>query len=106
MREESKMRYARGHAPVARHPGSTTMFGGRGAHEQLDDLDIMDEVRERLFQDSFVNPRAIDVDVHDGVVTLRGEVRDFMEARYAWDDAWETRGVRGVVNQLTVRNDD
>jgi hypothetical protein len=28
-----------------------------------------------------------------------------MEARYAWDDAWETEGVRGVVNSLTVRTD-
>jgi hypothetical protein len=92
-------------SPAGRHPGSAMMFGGRGPREELDDLQIMDEVRERLFQDSFVNPRAIEVDVREGVVTLRGEVRDFLEARYAWDDAWETRGVRGVVNNLTVRTD-
>jgi osmotically-inducible protein OsmY len=39
----------------------------------------------------------------DGVVTLSGEVDDFLEARYAWDDAWEAEGVRGVINNLTVR---
>ena len=49
--------------------------------------------------------RPLDVEVEDGVVTLRGEVDDFMEARYAWDDAWETEGVRGVINHLTVRVD-
>jgi hypothetical protein len=43
--------------------------------------------------------------VNDNVVTLKGEVDDYLEARYAWDDAWEARGVRGVVNQLTVRLD-
>jgi osmotically-inducible protein OsmY len=39
------------------------------------------------------------------VVTLTGEVDDFLKARYAWDDAWEAEGVRGVVNNLTVRAD-
>ena len=39
------------------------------------------------------------------MVTLTGEVDDFMQARYAWDDAWESAGVRGVVNNLTVRTD-
>jgi hypothetical protein len=43
--------------------------------------------------------------VEEGVVTLTGEVADFMEARYAWDDAWESPGVRGVVNNITVRTD-
>jgi hypothetical protein len=62
-------------------------------------------VRERMLQDSWLDPNGIDVDVRDGVVTLRGEVGDFMEARYAWDDAWETDGVRGVINNLAVRMD-
>ena len=40
------------------------------------------------------------------MVTLKGEVDDYLEARYAWDDAWEAAGVRGVLNQLTVRTDE
>ncbi|HEV2145964.1 MAG TPA: BON domain-containing protein [Longimicrobiaceae bacterium] len=71
--------------------------------ERLSDDEIRREVQQRLHQDSWLRADEIDVDVEQGVVTLRGEVNDFLEARYAWDDAWETDGVRGVVNNLTVR---
>jgi hypothetical protein len=78
-------------------------FGGRGA--VLEDDEVQERVRDRLTRDEWVDEARVFVDVEDGVVTLSGEVDDFMEARYAWDDAWETDGVRGVVNQLTVRTD-
>lgn len=71
----------------------------------LDDEDILAAVRRRLYDDVWVDVDRVDVEVEDGVVTLRGEVDDFMEARYAWDDAWETEGVRGVINHLVVRVD-
>jgi hypothetical protein len=71
----------------------------------LSDEQILDSVRRRLFEDVWLDVDRIDVEVEDGVVTLRGEVDDFLEVRYAWDDAWETEGVRGVVTQLTVRTD-
>lgn len=65
-----------------------------------------DDVRERVIQslqsDGFLNADAIQVEVSDRVVTLRGEVSDFMEARYAWDDAWDAPGVRGVISKITV----
>jgi hypothetical protein len=79
--------------------------GGRGRAAVLDDDEVQERVRERLAADEWVDEARVFVDVEDGVVTLSGEVDDFMEARYAWDDAWETDGVRGVVNQLTVRTD-
>ena len=98
--------------------GYETMFGGRGEPSSyndprdargsrrggvhLADDEIREAVREYLFKDSFVDPNAVEVEVEDGVVTLRGEVADFMQARYVWDDAWETPGVRGVINHLTV----
>jgi hypothetical protein len=69
------------------------------------DADIARGVREGLYQDTWLQADDIQVEVRDGVVTLKGEVDDYMEARYAWDDAWEAAGVRGVVNQLTVRTD-
>jgi hypothetical protein len=72
---------------------------------ELDDEEILDAVRRRLYEDVWVDIDRVDVEVEDGVITLRGEVDDFMEARYAWDDAWETPGVRGVINHLTVRVD-
>ncbi len=69
----------------------------------MTDTDVLESVRENIFQDSYVDPHGIDVRVEDGVVTLSGFVHDYLEARYAWDDAWESPGVRGVINRLEVR---
>ena len=73
--------------------------------EELSDDEILEGVQQRIYDDPWLDVKRIDVAVEDGVVTLTGEVDDFLEARYAWDDAWETDGVRGVVNNLTVRTD-
>jgi hypothetical protein len=73
--------------------------------EEMGDDAIRDAVYRRMSADAWVDAERIEVQVEDGVVTLTGEVDDFMEARYAWDDAWEADGVRGVVNNLTVRAD-
>lgn len=73
--------------------------------EEMGDDDVRDAVYRRMSADAWVDADRIEVQVEDGIVTLTGEVDDFMEARYAWDDAWEADGVRGVVNNLTVRAD-
>lgn len=83
------------------YAGPRDLRGGEG----MSDRELGQEVRSRLFQDSWLDAERIDVSASEGVVTLTGEVNDYMEARYAWDDAWETEGVRGVVNNLTVRTD-
>jgi hypothetical protein len=99
----------RRHPELDRAPGPR---GDRWGYEMddtgydLSDEQILDSVRRRLFEDVWLDVDRIDVEVEDGVVTLRGEVDDFLEVRYAWDDAWETEGVRGVVTQLTVRADE
>ena len=72
---------------------------------ELEDDDVRINVRRRMESDAWLDPARIDVQVDDGIVTLTGEVDDYLEARYAWDDAWEADGVRGVVNHLTVRAD-
>jgi hypothetical protein len=79
--------------------------GGGGRRIELSDRDLQRAVRDSLNRDPWVDSQRISLDVSNGVVTLRGEVDDFMEARYVWDDAWETPGVHGVVNNLTVRVD-
>lgn len=95
-----------GHTPADRWPQTGHDVDNLDREElEMNDGDIREAVLENLFQDSWINPERIDIDVDGGVVTLRGEVRDFMEARYAWDDAWESPGVRGVINNLTVRAD-
>jgi len=77
-------------------------FGDDG----MSDDDVRDSVYRRMRADAWLDPDRIEVQVEDGVVTLSGEVDDFLKARYAWDDAWEADGVRGVVNNLTVRADE
>ncbi|HET7229790.1 MAG TPA: BON domain-containing protein [Longimicrobium sp.] len=73
--------------------------------EELTDEQVRASVYRRMRADAWLDPSRITVQVDDGVVTLTGEVDDFLKARYAWDDAWEAEGVRGVVNNLTVRAD-
>lgn len=79
--------------------GYTAIYG------DIDDDEIRSTVEQNLQQDGWVSADSIQVSVEDQVVTLTGEVGDYLEARYAWDDAWETMGVRGVINNLTVRLD-
>lgn len=117
--EEPRGGYARGpflpDQAYRRHPEldrAPQPRGDRWGYEmddagmELSDEQVLDGVRRRLYEDVWLDIDRIDVEVEDGVVTLRGEVDDFLEVRYAWDDAWETPGVRGVVTQLTVRTDE
>jgi hypothetical protein len=69
------------------------------------DAEVKREVLGRLYGDEALDADRIRVDVEDGIVTLRGEVEDLVEARYAWEDAWDAAGVHGVVNNLHVRVD-
>lgn len=91
------------HQTRGRWPDVGHEFGPGGM--ELDDGEIRQAVRQNLYNDSWVDAERVQVEVNEGVVTLSGEVNDYMEARYAWDDAWESAGVRGVINQLAVRLD-
>lgn len=76
-------------------------------HERLkkrrrSDAELLQEVEEALFYDTWVDADAIKVDVKDGVVILRGELPNFEEIRYATDDAWDVDGVVGVRSELSV----
>jgi hypothetical protein len=88
-----------------RQPREWEAYQGADEGYELSDDEVRDAVYRRMSVDAWVDADRIEVQVDDGVVTLSGEVDDFMEARYAWDDAWEAEGVRGVVNNLTVRAD-
>jgi hypothetical protein len=87
--------------PDALHLEDQDAFG-----EPMDDDEIRAAVQQNLRIDRYLPSDGIDVEVEDGVVTLAGEVDDYLHARYAWDDAWDTRGVRGVLSRLEVRNTD
>lgn len=68
------------------------------------DDEVKKDVEDALFFDTWVDAEAITVEVKDGVVTLRGELPDYHEVRYATDDAWDVDGVRGVHSELTVNS--
>jgi hypothetical protein len=70
------------------------------------DEEVLRAVREALIEDRWLDSSSIGIEVRDGVVLLRGKVNDYLEARYAWDDAWEADGVRGVVSRLEVRSSE
>ena len=67
------------------------------------DEEIEKEIRDRLVWDSWVDANQVRVEVHEGIVTLTGEVDSIVEKRAAGDDAWDTLGVLDVNNQLTIR---
>jgi hypothetical protein len=68
------------------------------------DDEVKKDVEDALFFDTWVDAEAIAVEVKDGVVTLRGELPDYHEVRYATDDTWDVDGVRGVHSELTVNS--
>jgi osmotically-inducible protein OsmY len=69
----------------------------------ITDDGIYDQVRLKLANDQVVKGGALQVDVKDGVVTLSGAV-DLMEQRdKAPKLAKSVKGVKQVINNLTVR---
>ena len=79
-------------------------YYGRLQQRRRPNDELREEVEEALFYDTWVDADAIVVEVSDAVVTLRGELPDYEEIRYATDDAWDVDGVRGVRCELTVRD--
>jgi osmotically-inducible protein OsmY len=62
--------------------------------------DLLDQIRSGPYADQY----DIDVDVKKGVVILTGTARTTVAKRVAGDDAWDTRGVTDVSNQIQVHS--
>jgi osmotically-inducible protein OsmY len=71
------------------------------AQTESDDL-IYDRVRQRLAANRDVKGGAIEVEVKDAVVTLRGKVLEEKQKTKAEQVARKTKGVKRVVNELRV----
>lgn len=82
--------------------GMAACATNRPADEQLDDGVISTRVDAKLTSDPQVNPFNIDVDVIDGVVTLRGEVTDPSAREEAEKLARDTPGVQRVINNIEI----
>ncbi|MDP8982138.1 MAG: BON domain-containing protein [Acidobacteriota bacterium] len=67
-----------------------------------DDDRIIDQVHIKLAGDPEVGRSSIEVEVHDGNVTLRGKVKKEKLRSKAEHLAKKVKGVKSVSNQLTV----
>lgn len=63
---------------------------------------IFDQVRLKLASDPNVRGGALDVAVHDGVVRLRGKVKQDKQKHKAEKVAKKVKGVKSVVNEIVV----
>lgn len=71
---------------------------------QKSDDQIYNEVRQKLANNAIVKGGAIDVDVKNGAVTLRGKVAREEQKTKAAKVAKKVKGVTSVANDLVVEN--
>jgi osmotically-inducible protein OsmY len=63
---------------------------------------LVDQVRVKLSLDIDVNGGALEVTARQGVITLRGPVRSEKAKKKAEKIAAKVKGVKSVVNELTI----
>jgi hyperosmotically inducible protein len=76
---------------------------GKTAGETVDDATITAAVKSKLVADKAANLVRVDVDTTRGTVYLNGSVETPEQKARAEQLAWQTRGVRSVVNNLQVQ---
>jgi osmotically-inducible protein OsmY len=72
----------------------------------ISDEDISQFVMTKLLSDESVAAHLIDVYTADGIVTLTGTAESLLEKKKAAEIAEAVRGVRSVVNDITVQTED
>jgi osmotically-inducible protein OsmY len=65
--------------------------------------DVKDKIEAALRRNAEIDAKKISVETSDGRVTLRGNVRSWVEREDAVNAAWAAPGVRKVVDELKVR---
>ncbi|HTT62971.1 MAG TPA: BON domain-containing protein [Bryobacteraceae bacterium] len=80
----------------------TLAAGAWAAEKHFSDDQIYDLVRRKLADDQVVKGGALEVEVKDGVVTLKGKVEYEQQKNKAEKLARKVSGVKQVVNQLVV----
>lgn len=84
--------------------GRYSGVGPRG-YRRSDDR-INDDVNDRLTWHGYVDATDIQVEVNDGIVTLKGMVENRRQKRMAEDAVESVSGVEDVNNELKIRNRD
>jgi osmotically-inducible protein OsmY len=75
----------------------------RPDQKETSDDQIAKRARDILNWDVLVPPNAVDVLVHDGWLTLSGNVNWYFEKASAEDDVRKLSGVRGITNMITIK---
>jgi hyperosmotically inducible protein len=70
--------------------------------EPADDASITTRVKAKLATDGDINPFNINVDTHEGVVTIEGRVKKAETRAKVERYVRETGGVKGVINLVKV----
>lgn len=86
------------------YPSDRYYYGWYGAPLDVmpTDVEIKAMVVDRLRENKHTEPYDLKVDVKQQVVILGGQVGSTLAKRVAGDDAWDTRGVADVSNQIVV----
>ena len=74
----------------------------RRVEQTIDDSNLTTSLGAKYAFDSEIDRYRIDIDVHNGVVTLRGAVSNDEQREEAERIALGTKGVRSVVNELVI----
>ncbi len=80
----------------------STKGAGEKVKEATTDAAITAAVKTKFLADTTVGGLKIDVDTNNGIVTLTGPVRSAAEKAEAVRIAKETKGVKSVVDKLTI----
>ena len=67
------------------------------------DIEISQDVEDRLYWHPFINSKQIEIEVDSGVVTLEGKVDSWLEYSAAEEEAYEA-GAKDVRNKLLISN--
>lgn len=81
----------------------TFLLGSIVVCAQVSDDSIYDNVRRKLANDPDVRGGTLEVDVKDGVVTIKGVVEKEQWKQKAEHLAKKVKGVKGVDNKLVVK---
>lgn len=84
-------------------PGGAAEQAGRTVDQEMADAKLESKVKRHLYSEIGKRARQIEVEVTDGVVSLRGEVPDEGRKQLALDTAGKTEGVKQVIDLLRVK---
>jgi len=85
-------------AQMSVHPILRMSFADKAMSDDL----IYDNVKRRLAEDSDVKGGGLDIDVKQGVVTLRGKLETQRQIDKATKIAKKVNGVKKVVNEIQL----